>query len=118
MLGQLQRDNLGLYLGLSAIVGKSKKKMLDFIKDRVRAKIKGWKNIFLSPAGKEVMLKSVLSAIPSYALSCFKFPDSLCKEITTILSNFWWGHDEDKRKMHFEKWETLCLAKYKRGYRI
>ena len=77
--------------------------MLEFIKNKVKSKIKGWKNNFLSPARKEVMLKSVLSAIPSYALSCFKILDSLCKEIMTIFSNFWWVHDKDKRKMHIEK---------------
>uniref|UniRef100_A0A3Q7G5S6 RNase H type-1 domain-containing protein n=1 Tax=Solanum lycopersicum TaxID=4081 RepID=A0A3Q7G5S6_SOLLC len=57
------------------------------------------------------MLKSILSAIPSYALSCFQFPDSLCKEITTIFSIFWLGNDKDKRKIQFEKWENLRLAK-------
>nr|XP_016433940.1 PREDICTED: uncharacterized protein LOC107760407 [Nicotiana tabacum] len=34
-LGQLQRNNLGFYLGLPAVVGRSKKKMLEFIKDRI-----------------------------------------------------------------------------------
>lgn len=46
VLGQLQWNNIGLYLGLPAIVGRSKIKMLEFIKDRVKFKIKGWKNNF------------------------------------------------------------------------
>uniref|UniRef100_A0A3Q7HJI9 Uncharacterized protein n=1 Tax=Solanum lycopersicum TaxID=4081 RepID=A0A3Q7HJI9_SOLLC len=41
--------------------------------------------------------------------------NSEIKEITTMLSNFRWGHDKDKRKMHFEKWEILCSTKSKRG---
>ncbi|XP_060211956.1 uncharacterized protein LOC132639530 [Lycium barbarum] len=52
-LGRLQRNNLGSYLGLPAVVGRLKKKLLDFIKDRVKAKIKDWKNNFLNPAGKK-----------------------------------------------------------------
>uniref|UniRef100_A0A1S3Y3T8 RNase H type-1 domain-containing protein n=1 Tax=Nicotiana tabacum TaxID=4097 RepID=A0A1S3Y3T8_TOBAC len=58
LLGQQQRNEMGMYLELPAIVGRSKKKMLEFIKDRVKTKIKGWKGKFLSTAGKEVMLKS------------------------------------------------------------
>lgn len=114
-LGQIHRDNLGLYIGLPAVVGRLKKKMLEFIKEWVKTKIKGWKNNFLSPAGKEVMLKLVLSAIPSYALSCFQFSDCLGKEITTIFSDFWSGQNEGKRKMHYEKWQKLCEAKCKGG---
>lgn len=72
--------------------------MLEFIKDRLKSKIKGWKNNFLSMARKEMMFKSVLSAIPSYALSCFQFSDSLIKEITTISSNFCWGMIKIKGK--------------------
>lgn len=78
-----------MYLGLPALIGRSTKNMLDFIKKRVRARIKGWKGLFLSLAGKEVMLKAVLTAAPTYALSCFQLPEGLCKEITFILSNFW-----------------------------
>ncbi|OIT02059.1 putative mitochondrial protein, partial [Nicotiana attenuata] len=104
---------MGMYLGLPAIVGRSKKKMLEFIKDRLKTKIKGWKGKFLSTTRKEVMLKSVLAAIPTYALSCFQLLDGLCKEITSLSSNFWWGQTEDKRKMHFlfEKWIKMQMGK-------
>lgn len=104
-----------MYLGLPAIVGWSKKEILAFIKNRNISKIKGWKGKFLSQAGKEVLLKSVLAAIPSYAMSCFQIPDGLCKEITNLFSNFWWGTNDDKRKIHFEKWEKLCELNFKGG---
>ncbi|OIT23670.1 putative mitochondrial protein, partial [Nicotiana attenuata] len=106
---------MGMYLGLPAIVGRSKKMMLEFIKDKVKTKIKGWKGKFLSTEGKEVMLKSVLAAIPTYALSCFQLPDGPCKEITSLFSSFWWGQTEDKRKMHIEKWDRLCDSKSRGG---
>lgn len=41
--GQRQRNDMGMYLGLSAVVGRSKKRMLEFIKERVQTKIEGWK---------------------------------------------------------------------------
>lgn len=46
ILGQRQENQIDL-------IGRSTKNMLDFIKERVRAKIKGWKGLFLSLAGKE-----------------------------------------------------------------
>ncbi|KAK6786278.1 hypothetical protein RDI58_014803 [Solanum bulbocastanum] len=48
-LGQIRRDNVRLYLGLPAVVERSKKKMLEFIKERVKTKIKGWKSSFFKP---------------------------------------------------------------------
>lgn len=62
--------------------------MLSFIKGRVWAKIKGWKGHFLSLAGKKVLLKSVLSTIPTNALTWFRMPDGLCKEITSLFNKF------------------------------
>ncbi|XP_070013439.1 uncharacterized protein [Nicotiana sylvestris] len=88
LLGQQQRNEMSIYLGLPVIVGRSKKKMLKFIKDRVKTKIKGWKGKFLSRAGKEVMLKFVLAAIPTYALSCFQLPDG-----SWIWRSIFWGRD-------------------------
>lgn len=65
ILGQRQGNYMGMYLGLSAMTERSKNSMLDFIKKRVRAKTKGWKGVFLSPAGKKIMLKAVLTAAPT-----------------------------------------------------
>lgn len=45
-IGQIQRTNLGLYLCLPAVVGRSKKKVLNFIKERVETKIMGMKKYF------------------------------------------------------------------------
>lgn len=45
-LGQLCRNDLGVYLGLPTIVGRPKKQMLELTRDTVKAKIKGWKNFY------------------------------------------------------------------------
>ena len=56
------------YLGLLAVVGRKKKASLNYIKDRVQAKLQGWKEKILSQAGKEVLLKVVVQAIPTFAI--------------------------------------------------
>ena len=44
-------------------------------------------------------------------MSCFKFPDSLCKELNLMMSNFWWGQKDKERKMAWISWEKLCIPK-------
>ena len=53
----------------------------------------------LSKAGKEILIKAVAQAIPTYTMSCFKLLDALCDELTSMLRNFWWGQKEDARKI-------------------
>lgn len=58
------------------------------IKDRVWNKLKGWKQKALSRAGKEIMIKSVAQAIPTYIMSYFLLSSSMCKELEAIITNF------------------------------
>ena len=57
------------YLGLLAVVGRNKKASLNFIKERMWNKLQGWKEKLLSQAGREVLLKAVVQAIPTFAMS-------------------------------------------------
>ena len=96
------------YLGLPSLVGKKKKASLLYIKEKVAAKLQGWKEQLLSQAGREVLLKSVIQAIPTFAMSCFKLPLTLCSDIEALIRNFWWGQKGNQRKIHWSKWKTLC----------
>ena len=62
-------------------------------------------------AGREVLLKAVIQAIPAYSMSCFKLPISLCHEIETMIRQFWWGQRGTRRRIHWVKWRTLCRQK-------
>lgn len=53
-------DNPGKYLGLPADWGKSRINSLTWIKDRVLAKMEGWKEGLFNQAGKEVLIKAVV----------------------------------------------------------
>ena len=103
------------YLGLLAVVGRKKKESLIYIKERIWGTLQGWKEKLLSQAGREVLLKAIVQAIPTFAMSCFKFPMSLCHEIEVMIKNFFWGQCGERRKIHWKNWETLCLPKNEGG---
>lgn len=42
----------------------------------------------LSLAGKQVLIKAVATAVPTYPMMCFKFPKSLCNDINDDLAKF------------------------------
>ena len=69
-------------------MGKGKRKAFNQIKDQVGRKIAGWKGKLLSHASRDILLKAVAQALTTYAMSCFKIPDTLCKELNSIMSNF------------------------------
>lgn len=51
-------------------------------------KLKGWKEKLLSQAGKEIQIKSILQAIPTYVMQRFLLPKSLCDEVETMVWRF------------------------------
>ncbi|XP_018443423.2 uncharacterized protein LOC108815278 [Raphanus sativus] len=57
------------------------------------------------------MLKSVLSAIPTYTMSCFPLPVGLCNQIQSALTRFWWDANSSERKMCWIAWDSLAEHK-------
>ena len=103
------------YLGLPSFVGRSKSASFGEIKGQVWRRMNGWKEKFLSQAGCEVLIKAVAQSIPTYSKSCFKLPESLCNDLNTMFSNFWWGHHDKAKKAHWVRWSKLCNSKASGG---
>ena len=61
--------------------------------ERIKIRMMGWMEKILSVGGKEILLKAVVQAIPVFAMSVFSLPKGICKEITDIIAQFWWGDD-------------------------
>ncbi|KAL3504139.1 hypothetical protein ACH5RR_033980 [Cinchona calisaya] len=87
-LGSTQLVHQGKYLGFPLVIGRSKKQVFNFIKDRLEGRIKGWKRKLLSAIGKEVVLKSVAIAFPTYGMFVFKLPKGLSKDICRVMGKF------------------------------
>ncbi|XP_027109391.2 uncharacterized protein [Coffea arabica] len=105
----------GKYLGLPMVITNTNDQIFGFIREKCNKTIFNWSNKQLSQAGKEVLLKAVTMAMPTYAMSCFKLPVKLCKDINAMMARFWWGEDNGKRKMHWCSWKKLSTAKNNGG---
>ncbi|XP_071902742.1 uncharacterized protein [Coffea arabica] len=114
-LAGVKTVNQGKYLGLPMVITRTKGQVFAYIKDSIKAILHSWKNKFLSAAGKEVMLKAVTMAMPNYAMSYFKLPGTLCKEITGLMAKYWWGETEGKSKVHWCSWDRMMKAKMDGG---
>ncbi|XP_021751079.1 uncharacterized protein LOC110716751 [Chenopodium quinoa] len=103
------------YLGLPTYIGSSKKQVFHNIQDRVWKKLKGWKGNFLSQAGREVLIKSIAHAIPTYAMHCFSIPNSILNGIEKMCRQFFWGQKGEERKLCWVAWEKLYVSKKEGG---
>lgn len=116
ILGIESNGGFVIYLGLPEQFGRRKRDQFANIVDRIKHKSISWSSKFLSRAGKMIMLRTVLSAMPSHAMSCFKLPISLCAQIQSLLTRFWWDDSQEKRKMLWISWKKMARAKKTRRF--
>ena len=106
------------YLGLPTFIGSYKKRVFQVIQDRVWKKLKGWKGQCLSQAGREVLIKAVAQAIPTYAMQCFRLPESILDEMEKMCRSFFWGQQKEEKKIAWVAWDKLFLPKKEGGLGI
>lgn len=103
------------YLGLPTVVGRAKEGCFKYLTERSWGKVKGWKGQGMSKEGKCILIKSVLQAVPAYAMSCFQLTKKQCKQLSSVSSNFWWGDSEGRKKVHWIGWDRMCKSKQAGG---
>jgi hypothetical protein len=77
------------YHGLSTIVGKSITRAFQGIEERIWGQINSLKEKFISQVRKEILIKAVIKAIPTYNMNVFQLPKALCHEIISLMLKFW-----------------------------
>ena len=113
ILGALVMSECEKYLGLPMPSGKSKVGTFKKLQEKITKRVLGWKEKFISKAGREILIKTVAQAIPTYSMSLFKLPRSICDGINSMVTRYWWGQNQEKRKIHWINWSKLCTSKKK-----
>ncbi|XP_019197153.1 PREDICTED: uncharacterized protein LOC109191020 [Ipomoea nil] len=113
-LGVEQARNFGKYLGLPSFIGRNKRAVFSYIEDKIRQRVFSWNKKLLSQAGKEVLLKmllkSVAQSMPTFSMSVFLLPESVCESVQRAMNRYWWGKEPD-RGIHWKAWNKLCIPK-------
>ena len=63
-------------------------------------KVKEWYGSSFSLVGKEVLIKAIFQAIPTYVMSGFKLPKTLVKDLHMLITRFLWGSSKGAQKIH------------------
>ena len=77
------------------MIGRIKPVHLQAIVDRIRARLAGWKGKLLPLVGRRVLVRCVLSAMPTFALTALRIPKKCIKEIDKSSRRFLWAGDEE-----------------------
>ncbi|XP_010424608.1 PREDICTED: uncharacterized protein LOC104709742 [Camelina sativa] len=111
VLGITTLGGMGSYLGLPESLGGAKTKVFSFVRERIQSRTNGWTANLLSKGGREVMIKSVATAVPTFVMSCFRLPKTITSKLTSAVANFWWSTNGQTGGMHWLAWEKLCVSK-------
>jgi hypothetical protein len=97
------------YLGLPISVKKLPKRSFLELIDKIANNLPGWKAALINPAGRAVLVKSVLTAIPIYHLIALQCPKWVIKAIGRIRRGFLWkGRTNIKGGHCTVGWARVC----------
>ena len=115
---EVRRAIQQMYLGLPMASRKSKVNTFKELQEKITKRVMGWKEKLISKAGREILIKTVAQAIPTYSICLFKLPKAICDKINSLLANYWWGQTKDERKINWINWQKLCTQKKVGGIRF
>ena len=95
--------------------GRSKVNTFKGLQEKITKKMMGWKEKFISKAGREILIKTMAQIIPTYTMGIFKIPNVLCDTLNSKLAKYWWGQTKDEKIIHWINWKKLCLPKTRGG---
>ena len=71
---------MGSYLGLPENFGCSKIQVFSFVQDQLNNRVNGWTFKLFTKGGKKVIIKSVVTTLPNYVMSCYRLPKATAKK--------------------------------------
>jgi hypothetical protein len=65
--------------------------------------------------GKDILIKSIIQAVPIFSIACFKLPRGLFEHINAMIRKFWWGSRAGETKPSWVSWQEMCKPKHMGG---
>ena len=115
ILGFSSTPNLGKDLGFPINHRGSSSQDFNFILEKVKQKLAGWKANHLSFAGRTILIQASSSTILAYFMQCNALPSKLLDNIDKVNRNFLWGFLESIKKMHWVGWQRITRPKSEGG---
>ena len=106
------------YLGVPLISSRLLHKDCKILVERVQKRIGDWKNKWLSFAGRQQLVLSVLSSMHLYWASVFILSAGTIHDIEQLMCGFLWFQGEMQRGKAQVSWDDVCLPKYEGGLGI
>ena len=83
---------------------------------KLEKRLKSWSHKWLSRAGRLVLVKFVLEAIPVYWMSLAWLPKGILEQIRRLCFSFLWRGKNDHRAMVWVRWEKIAVPKALGGW--
>eukprot|EP00253_Pinus_taeda_P009017 PITA_09017 len=111
-----QRESIpSKYLGVSLTTKPRQKSIWDPLATKMQDKVRKWTNRSLNLAGRLVLTKAVLQAIPIFMLPALPAPIGFLQQFWNIQRDFLWCKEETRKKWALVSWEKICKPKNQGG---
>ena len=104
------------YLGFQLKPNDYRKKDCTWLISKLEKKLKVWSHKWLSSAGRLVLIKSVLEAIPVYWISLSWIPKGILEKARKICFSYLWRGNKEKQVMAWVSWERIVVPKALGGW--
>lgn len=108
-----------MYLGLPLAKEPVKTKIWVKLIEKLRGKLQSWGVSWINLAGRTIVIKAILSALPIYQFATTLAPASIHKHMELIIRSFLWHRGrQDSKNFSLVKWDQVILPFEKGGLGI
>ncbi|CAI9105813.1 OLC1v1004827C1 [Oldenlandia corymbosa var. corymbosa] len=104
-----------IYLGNRLYRGWKRLETFQFLLDALDKRLSSWKNKLLSPGGRILLIRHVLSAIPLHVFAAIEPPKGIIDALDRRCQNFLWQGVDDQAKRHWRSWDALTFPTCENG---
>ena len=96
------------YLGLPLTNRRLRTQDWQPVMAKVESRLSGWRGRLLSRGGRLILVKSVLSALPTFFMSVFQMPAGVRRRLESIMRQFFWHGTNAVRGGALVAWDAVC----------